>query len=121
MGSYSGQVRERRVSDLAVSLIRTWVPIAVGAALTWAARRWGIVLPDELGAEAAVWATAAVAALYYALARWLERRTGSGLTARAGRWAGRWMLGGVIRQPVYADRGERVVVVDGQGGMRAPR
>lgn len=92
---------DRPVSDLAMSLIRTWVPYAVGGLLTWVARRYGVVLPDDLSAEATVWATIAVGSLYYVAARWLERRTGTGGWPRAARAAGRWMLGGVIRQPVY--------------------
>lgn len=110
----------RRVSDLATSLIRTWVPVAVAAALTWAARRWGIVIDDRFSAPVMVWVTAGVIALYYLLARWLERRRGYGLPARAARWIGRWLLGGIIRQPVYAQPGQRLVVVGSDGGMHAP-
>lgn len=90
-----------RVSDLAKSLLRTWVPIAVGALVAWLASEWGIVVSDDLSAEAAVWIAGAVMAGYYYLARWLEQRRGRGLPARAARWLGRWLLGGVIAAPTY--------------------
>lgn len=113
--------RTYRVSDLAVSFIRTWVPVAVAGVLTWVGRRWGIVLPEKMSAEATGWVVVGVTVVYHAAARWLERRGGVSLAARAARWLGRWMLGGVIRQPVYAAPGQRLVVVDGAGGMRAAR
>lgn len=90
-----------RVSDLAKSLVRTWVPIAVGAVVAWLATRWGIVVPDGIAADAAVWVGAGMMAGYYYAARWLEQRRGRQLPARAARWLGRWMLGGVITQPAY--------------------
>ena len=61
-------------SDYLLSLVRTWVPVAVGSALVWAGRRWGIVLPEDLSAQATVLVTALVVALYYAAVRALEMR-----------------------------------------------
>lgn len=92
---------DQRVSDLAVSLIRTWVPIGVGAALGWLATDGHLVVPP--GASATVGAVAAgiCAAGYYGLARALEQMTGQGLPARVARTVGRWMLGGIVRVPVY--------------------
>lgn len=116
-----GQARSWRVPDLAVSFIRTWVPVGVAGALTWAARRWGIVLPAELSAEATGWVVVGVTVMYHALARWLERRTGYDVSDRAARWLGRWMLGGVVRQPAYVAPGQRLVVVGEDGSMRAAR
>lgn len=54
------------LSDLIVSYIRTYVPIAVGVALTYLGRHLDIVDP---GPEAVAWVTGAVVAGYYALAR----------------------------------------------------
>lgn len=60
------------MSDIAVSIIRTVVPAAVGALLTWLADRLGIVDLDIDGAVAIV--TTIVIAAYYAGARALEAR-----------------------------------------------
>lgn len=90
-----------KVSDLAVSFIRTWVPYAMSSLLATLAVKFAIVVPEGISAMAMVWITAGLAAAYYAAARWLERRSGpSGLRPFA-RLLGRWMLGGVIRQPTY--------------------
>lgn len=93
--------RRWRVSDLAKSVVRTWVPIAVGAVVAWAGTRWGIVVPDDVAGEAVIWIAGAVMAAYYYAARWLEGRTGSRWHARLARWLGRWLLGGVISAPTY--------------------
>ena len=62
------------MSDATPSFIRTYVPLAVGAAVTWAATRHGIVL-DEATSQAATIATTGVAsAVYYGLVRALESR-----------------------------------------------
>lgn len=96
----------KHVDDLALSLIRTWVPIGVGSLVAWLATRGGLVLSPHASATAGVVAAGVCAAAYYAIARALEQVTGGGLIGRAGRALGRWMLGGVIpalsRQPVYA-------------------
>lgn len=76
--------------DYFLSLVRTWVPVGAGAVLSWLAS-----LGLDLGAEAevglVVFLTAAVTALYYALARALESRWPA---------VGRLMLGS-SRVPVY--------------------
>lgn len=94
-----------RVSDLAISLIRTWVPIAAGSVLAWLATRGWLQLPTETAATVGVIAAGICAAGYYSLARALEALPGDRLPARVGRRVGRFMLGGVIpalgRQPVY--------------------
>lgn len=72
------------MGDFLTSLVRTWVPIAIGYLVSLG------VLPDDLSDEATAAATAAVIALYYALARLLERR-----------WpAAGWLLG-VPKTPTY--------------------
>jgi hypothetical protein len=60
------------MNDYAVSLIRTWVPVGVGFALTWLAREAGIVLDESTGAMATAVAVAVVTGVYYALARAVE-------------------------------------------------
>jgi hypothetical protein len=61
------------VSDHFLSLIRTWVPIAVGAGLTWAASKTGIVIDESTSAAGIAFATGAATAGYYTLARALEK------------------------------------------------
>lgn len=80
-----------RVRDIATSLIRTWVPIGVGALATWLAATAHWVIPA--GASAAVGALAAgsTAGLYYTLARAAERSRRPWVRA-----IGRWMLGGQV-------------------------
>jgi len=75
-----------------LSIIRTWVPVGVGAALTWLAANLGIVLDDDMSSTAAVVATALVVAAYYALVRALESR-----------WPWFGVLLGAARKPVYVE------------------
>lgn len=76
------------MNDTIVSLIRTWVPVAVGAAVAFAFRKLGWVTPDTT--ELATAFTALVIALYYAVARWLEKQVS---------WLG--FLLGVPKEPAY--------------------
>ncbi|GAA2450782.1 hypothetical protein GCM10010191_80990 [Actinomadura vinacea] len=62
------------MNDYVVSLIRTWVPVAVGAALTWLATKAGIVLDDDTSAMATTVAVGFVTATYYAAARAIEQK-----------------------------------------------
>lgn len=62
------------MDDYVVSIIRTWVPVAVGTALTWLARELGIVLDKDTSAMATAVAVALVIAVYYAAARAVEQR-----------------------------------------------
>lgn len=61
------------LSDTAVSLIRTYVPVIAGAIISWL-----VSIGINLGAEANValvtFLTAALTALYYTVARLLEKR-----------------------------------------------
>lgn len=59
------------MSDYLVSLIRTWVPVAVGVAITWLGAQLGV---DIDSTEAAAAVTGVVVAVYYAVARILEDR-----------------------------------------------
>jgi hypothetical protein len=90
-----------RVSDLAVSLIRTWVPIGVGALLGWVATAGHVVVPPGASATAGAVAAGLCAAAYYGLARLLERTAGTQVWPRVARALGRYMLGGVVRVPTY--------------------
>jgi hypothetical protein len=112
------QGQYRRVSDVAASLIRTIVPVGVGAAVTWLAVHWHIIVPADISAQAVPAIVGAITAAYYTAARWLESRRGTGHwpeLALVARWLGRWMLGGSIVQPVYAKPGRQVFELhDGQ-------
>lgn len=57
-----------------VSLIRTGVPVAVAAALTWLAAKTGIVLDEETSKMATLVVFALTVGGYYALARAIEER-----------------------------------------------
>lgn len=78
------------------SLIRTLVPAATSAAITWLIVRYDLVLDEGMTAEIAVGTTAAVFAMYYAAARWLEQRN-----PKLG------ALLGSTRQPDYRTADER--------------
>jgi len=90
-----------RVADLAVSIIRTWVPMGVGGALTAIAAREGWALDPSTSASIGAVAGTACAGLYYLAARLLETSKGSSRFKRSCRTLGTWMLGGVLRRPVY--------------------
>ncbi|MFI6516553.1 hypothetical protein ACIBF1_13425 [Spirillospora sp. NPDC050679] len=62
------------MDDYVVSLIRTWVPVAIGALVTWLATETGIVLDESTSAPLTVAAVGIVTAVYYALARLVEQR-----------------------------------------------
>jgi len=61
------------MSDTLVSLIRTWVPVAVGAGLAWLATL-GLSIGDDLTAEASIALTGVAVAIYYSAVRLAERR-----------------------------------------------
>lgn len=60
------------LTDYLLSLIRTWVPVGVGAALTWLAMHFNIVLDADMSTTAATVATGLIVGAYYALVRALE-------------------------------------------------
>lgn len=79
------------MSQYLVSVIRTWVPIAIG----WLISQLlvlGVVLDPDSSELLQTGVTALVIALYYAVARWLETKF-----PNAG------VLLGFIRQPIYLD------------------
>jgi hypothetical protein len=78
-------------SGYLTSLVRTLVPAALSAVLTWAALHWH-VLPGHPSPMLVEIADLAVFALLYAGARWLEGRKGNGLPARLARGAARIVL-----------------------------
>nr|PZN23927.1 MAG: hypothetical protein DIU75_04190 [Mycolicibacterium hassiacum] len=78
------------LSDGVVSLIRTYVPLAVGVAVTYLARKLGVVLDEDTSAMASSAAVAVVTAVYYAAARALESR-----------WPTLGVLLGAARAPSY--------------------
>jgi len=78
------------MSDLILSYIRTYVPIGVGAALSYAAVRWGIVVPEDISTEVTVGLTGLVIAAYYGIVRALEAR-----------WPAFGKLLGRSKAPVY--------------------
>jgi uncharacterized membrane protein (DUF441 family) len=61
------------MSDFIISVIRTWVPIGVGALITWLATK-GVELDDTVRANLIAGATGLVSAVYYALVRALEEK-----------------------------------------------
>lgn len=77
--------------DTILSLIRTWVPVGVGAVLAWVATNWDIGVPDDASSSLVVGVTALAIALYYGVVRLLERRFP---------WFG--VMLGAKREPEYA-------------------
>lgn len=81
------------MNNFVVSLIRTWVPVGVGALFTWLAGYAGwLGLTDDQQTSVSVWAMAIVTAAYYGLVRMLETR-----------WPAFGALLGAVRQPKYVE------------------
>jgi hypothetical protein len=110
-----------KMPNVAASLIRTWVPIAVGALLTWIASWSDVAIGPDTSATVGAFAAMAVAALYYALARIFESTRGHNTTAGTLRNVGRFMLGGVMFKPVYLSDAEwaRIRRLDPSAGRDA--
>lgn len=79
------------MNNFVTSQIRTYVPIAVGSVFSWLLLNYGLNLDREIVTQVSALLTAGIIALYYLLARTLERR-----------WpqVGKWLLGSG-QQPVY--------------------
>jgi hypothetical protein len=77
------------MTDLIVSLIRTYVPWAVGAGIAYLVNA-GFDIADDVSAAAAVAAVGLVSAAYYFAVRWLEAKFP---------WLG--FLLGAPKQPTY--------------------
>lgn len=73
--------------NLAPSLVRTIVPMAVGALSAWCINTLGIELPMDPATETL---TAIASGVYYAAVRWLESR-----------WPGAGILLGARSRPRY--------------------
>lgn len=86
------------LSDNLIGLIRTSVPLGVGAVVSWLVAL-GIVLPAGTELQLASALTAVVAAAYWAVVTWASKR-----------WPGiGWLLGNP-KQPTYAPAGATVTV-----------
>lgn len=62
------------MTDYITSLIRTWVPVAVGAVLSWLAANLGIVVDEGTQAGFIAASTGILTGLYYAIVRLAEKR-----------------------------------------------
>jgi len=62
------------MTNFITSLIRTQVPIAVGALLAWLTLKTGIVVDESSQAGLVQAFTAILTGLYYLVIRWLETR-----------------------------------------------
>jgi len=81
-----------QVSDLVPSLIRTWVPLGMGALVSWLATK-NFTIDAQTQSALIVVMTAAITGLYYTGVRLLEQRYPA---------VGRVLLGfGVKAKPVY--------------------
>lgn len=87
------------MKDQIISLIRTFVPIAVGSFIGWLTLRTGIAVPDEASNGLTLFFVAILSGLYYTLARALEAK-----------WPWFGLLLGAPAQPVYlgSQKGKRV-------------
>lgn len=81
------------MNDYVLSLVRTWVPIAVGSVLSYLAVRLGVGVDEDVSNQITVGVTALVVAGYYALVRALEVR-----------WPWFGKLLGAKRAPAYDTR-----------------
>jgi len=98
------------MNGFVVSWIRTAVPVAVGAVLTWLASVTGIALSPESSAGLTATVMAGVIAVYYGLVRLAESR-----------WPGVGLLLGAARQPSYGPAVRRPVKHDGGRRLMDPR
>lgn len=78
------------MNDKAVSLIRTYVPVAVGAAASWLAAHFGVVIDDNSKAAVSLAFGSVVIAAYYSAVRFAESKVP----------ALGWLLG-LAKQPAY--------------------
>jgi hypothetical protein len=62
------------LNDYLLSIVRTYVPVGVGAVLTYLATHFNVVLPEDASAGLLIGATGVVVGLYYGLVRALETK-----------------------------------------------
>lgn len=79
------------MSDLVVSLIRTYVPVVVGTVIAWLVAQ-GIDVTPETEVQLVAGLTGIISAAYYGVVRLLERR-----------WPVVGYLLGSKKQPTYED------------------
>ena len=79
------------MNNVAVSLIRTWVPIGVGALISWLITL-GIEVDEETQKGLVIACTALIMAIYYGVVKLLERKFP---------WVG--VLLGIRAQPAYIE------------------
>jgi hypothetical protein len=89
-----------KLNDTFIGLIRTWVPIGVGAFIAWLATN-GLELDKETQAAAIVASTGAIQAIYYTIVRLLENKIP----------AVGWLLGSA-KTPTYTPAEPQVVYVE---------
>jgi hypothetical protein len=83
------------MNDFMKSLIRTWVPVGIGAFISWLATNYDIVVPADASSSLVVGVVALVTAVYYVLARAVEK---------AYPWLGKLLVGlGVGSAPEYKE------------------
>ncbi len=80
------------MNDYIVGHIRTFVPIAVGALLTWLSTKYGILLSEDTAASTTAALTGIVIAVYYGAVR-----------AAAQRYPQVGILLGVNKAPKYSE------------------
>lgn len=81
------------MNSFLTSLIRTWVPIGIGAFISWLATNYDIIVPADASSSLVVGVVALVTAVYYVLARAVEK---------AYPWLGQLLVGlGVGKAPEY--------------------
>lgn len=62
------------MNNFFISLIRTWVPVGVGAFITWLAANYDVVVPADASSSLVIGVMGLVTAVYYMLARLVEKR-----------------------------------------------
>lgn len=81
------------VNNFVTSLIRTWVPVGIGAFITWLATNYDVVVPEDASSSLVVGVTAVLIAIYYVVARLIEKQFP---------WLGKLLVGlGAGSQPQY--------------------
>jgi len=89
------------MNDFVTSLIRTWVPVGIGSFLAWLATNYDIVVPADASSSLVVGVAALIIAVYYALARAVEKAFPS---------LGKLLVGlGIGKAPQYPPTGTPVV------------
>lgn len=60
------------LSNYVSSIIRTWVPVGIGAVAAWLSTKVGFVVDEDTKAQGIAFFTGLLISLYYALIRWIE-------------------------------------------------